>query len=105
MALATTTLDATTLAVTRRAQKPYGEDRGTQPTTWPDDKGYLGKPEDSTGLTHIGAREYDPGLGRFISVDPVMQLSDPQQMHGYSYANGNPVTLSDPTGLRACLMW
>jgi RHS repeat-associated protein len=97
---ATTTLDAATLAITRRNQKPYGEDRGTPPATWPDDKGFLGKPKDTTGLTHIGAREYDPGLGRFISVDPVMDLADPQQMHGYGYANGNPVSLSDPTGTK-----
>jgi hypothetical protein len=33
-----------------------------------------------------------------------MLLSDPQQMHGYTYANNNPLTWSDPTGLaRACL--
>ncbi|WTW93485.1 hypothetical protein OG216_08910 [Streptomycetaceae bacterium NBC_01309] len=94
-------LDAATLALTRRDTKPYGDPRGPQPqaTAWPDDKGFLGKPQDSTGLTHVGAREYDPGLGRFISVDPIMDLADPQQMHGYSYANGNPVTKSDPTGM------
>ena len=52
-------------------------------------------------LTHLGAREYDPNTGRFISVDPLMDLSDPQQMHGYAYANNNPVTFNDATGL-AC---
>ena len=39
--------------------------------TWPDDNGFLGKPQDdTTGLTHIGARAYDPTTGRFISVRP-----------------------------------
>lgn len=28
-----------------------------------------------------------------------MNLSDPQQIHGYSYSNNNPATLSDPDGL------
>ncbi|WP_331768195.1 polymorphic toxin-type HINT domain-containing protein [Embleya sp. NBC_00896] len=102
---ANSTLDATTLTATRRQSKPFGEPRGAQPTQangqWPDDKGFLGKPMDATGLTHIGAREYDPTLGRFISVDPLMDLSDTQQMHGYTYSNNSPVTLSDPTGLLA----
>ncbi|NCT91507.1 RHS repeat-associated core domain-containing protein, partial [Cellulomonas sp. APG4] len=48
----------------------------------------------------VGARYYDPTLGRFISVDPVMDLTDPAQWHGYSYANNNPITYTDPTGLK-----
>ena len=44
---------------------------------------------------------YDPVLGRFISVDPIMDLADPQQWNAYSYANNTPVTMSDPTGLKA----
>ncbi|WP_328972722.1 RHS repeat domain-containing protein [Streptomyces sp. NBC_00239] len=93
-----TALDTGTLAITRRAQKPYGEARGPAPAVWQDDKGFLGMPQDASGLTHIGAREYDPALGRFISTDPLMDLADPQQMHGYGYSNANPVTYSDPTG-------
>ncbi|MBD0734394.1 polymorphic toxin-type HINT domain-containing protein [Streptomyces sp. CBMA29] len=65
---------------------------------------YLGDTEvrlakGATGLTHLGARDYDPTTGRFISLDPVLELTDPQQINGYSYASGNPVTGSDPTGL------
>ncbi|MFS8105240.1 hypothetical protein LFM09_49940, partial [Lentzea alba] len=47
----------------------------------------------------MGAREYDPALGRFISVDPVMDLADPRQWNAYVYSNNSPVTFSDPTGL------
>ncbi|WP_424643041.1 RHS repeat domain-containing protein [Embleya sp. AB8] len=97
------TLDAATLTATRRQSKPFGEPRGTQPTKangqWPDDKGFLGKPMDSTGLTHIGAREYDPTLGRFISVDPLINLTDAQQIHGYTYASNSPLSASDPSGM------
>lgn len=85
-------------AVVRR-QTPYGAPRGTVPI-WPNDKGFVGGTTDNTGLTHLGAREYDPVTGRFISLDPIMDLLDPQQINGYAYSNNNPTTFSDPTGLK-----
>ncbi|MFF1821545.1 polymorphic toxin-type HINT domain-containing protein [Kribbella sp. NPDC058245] len=92
-------VDADTMVATKRYAKPFGDPRG--PTVaWPDDHGFLGKPEDKdTGLTTLGAREYDPTIGRFISVDPLLDANDPQQMLGYTYANDNPISGSDPTGL------
>ncbi len=94
-----------TLAVTQRRQTPFGESRGSAPSSWPDEKGFVGGTTDASGLTHLGAREYDSATGRFISGDPVMDLADPQQWNGYSYGNGSPVTFSDPSGLlrRRCL--
>jgi RHS repeat-associated protein len=78
----------------------YGASRGTAPGSWPDTNGFLGKPTDAdTALTIIGARQYDPATGRFLSVDPVLDTSSPQTMAGYSYAADNPVSASDPTGL------
>jgi RHS repeat-associated protein len=98
---ASMTVDATTQAVSRRYTKPFGEARGATPPAWPDDKGFLGKPADAdTGLTHIGAREYDPATGRFLSVDPILAPDDHESLNGYAYANNTPVTKSDPTGLR-----
>jgi RHS repeat-associated protein len=92
-------VDAASRKVTQRRQTPFGAPRG-MPVPWVGDKGFVGGTTDtSTGLTNLGARQYDPLLGRFISVDPVMDLSDAQQMHGYTYSNNNPVTFSDPTGL------
>ncbi len=87
--------------VTRRAYKPYGELRGPKPTTWPNKRGYLGVGVDdaATGLTHIGAREYDQDSGRFLSADPVVDIADPLQMNGYAYSHNSPVSRSDPTGL------
>ncbi|MFH9712871.1 RHS repeat-associated core domain-containing protein [Streptomyces luteogriseus] len=93
-------LDATTYAVTKRYSTPFGDVRGTKATTWPDDKAFLGKPADaSTGLTHVGAREYDPSIGQFVSVDPLLTLDQHQSLNGYAYANQHPATSSDPTGL------
>jgi RHS repeat-associated protein len=92
-------INSGTLAVTRRRQLPYGAPRGAKPA-FPGERGFVGGTLDaSTGLTHLGAREYDPATGRFISVDPIMDLANPDQMNGYGYANGNPVTFSDPSGL------
>ncbi|WP_344553123.1 RHS repeat-associated core domain-containing protein [Kitasatospora saccharophila] len=93
-------VDATTLAPTRRAYDPYGNPRGTQPTGWADNRGYLGQPADpGTGLDLLGARNYDPALGRFLTVDPILQAGDPNQMGGYTYAGDDPVSSSDPSGL------
>ncbi|MEU9185129.1 polymorphic toxin-type HINT domain-containing protein [Streptomyces sp. NPDC048484] len=88
-------------AVTRRAFKPYGEARGPKPSTWPNKRSYLGVGIDdaATGLTHIGAREYDQNSGRFLSADPVINIADPLQMNGYAYSSNSPVSKSDPTGL------
>lgn len=94
-------INQNTQQVTQRRHLPFGAPRGTTPTSWPGNRGFVGGPTDtSTGLTHLGAREYDPNLGRFISVDPLMDLNDPQHMHGYAYANNSPVTFTDPDGLR-----
>ncbi|MFF8277874.1 polymorphic toxin-type HINT domain-containing protein [Streptomyces lateritius] len=86
-------------AVSRRAFKPYGEVRGTK-TAWPNKRTYLGVGiDDPSGLTHIGAREYDQSTGRFISVDPIIDLKNPLQMNGYAYSNNSPISSADPTGL------
>lgn len=97
-------LESGTYALTKRYSTPFGAPRGTKPAAWPDDKVFLGKPADgNTGLTHIGAREYDPATGQFLSVDPVLAADAPQSLNGYSYADNTPVTSSDPTGLCASM--
>ncbi|GGT51209.1 hypothetical protein GCM10010207_59410 [Streptomyces atratus] len=50
--------------VIRRHTQPFGEMRGTQPAQWTGDKGFVGGTQDPMGLTHLGAREYDPTTGR-----------------------------------------
>ncbi|WBB96725.1 RHS repeat-associated core domain-containing protein [Solwaraspora sp. WMMA2080] len=93
-------LDNTAQTPTWRQYTPYGAPRGAT-TTPPDNRGFLGKTENTTtGLTRLGARDYDPTTGQFISVDPIQDMGDPQQWNGYSYANNNPITMSDPDGLR-----
>ncbi len=94
-------VNTTTQQTTVRRSTPFGGVRGfDDDATWPNDKGFLGATKDPTGLTHLSAREYDPDTGRFISVDPVLDTANPLQMNGYTYASNNPVTHSDPSGLR-----
>ncbi|MFJ9900856.1 RHS repeat-associated core domain-containing protein [Streptomyces sp. NPDC091280] len=102
---ATLAMDATTQQVARQQYTPYGQPRASANTTaWPDPShSYLGKPQDtSTGYTDVGARKYDPTLGRFLSADPVFDATSPQQLGGYTYAGDNPVGGSDPSGLESC---
>ncbi|WP_184920970.1 RHS repeat-associated core domain-containing protein [Saccharothrix ecbatanensis] len=91
-------------AVSRRTFDPYGNQLNPpEGLPWPDRHGYLNKPvSETTGLTDIGARKYDSVTGRFISVDPILDLENPQQWTGYAYADNNPTTYSDPTGLLRC---
>lgn len=88
-----------TLAITRRKQLPFGQLRSSQSTAF-GNRGFVGGTNDPTGLTHLGAREYDPTLGRFLSVDPIIDTADPAQMNAYSYAHNSSLTKSDPDGLR-----
>lgn len=94
-------VDSATLAVNRKRTMPYGEDRTAAPSGWKGDKGFVGGTADATGLIHLGAREYDPTVGRFLSVDPIMDMSDPQQWNPYAYGGNSPATRSDPGGLKS----
>jgi RHS repeat-associated protein len=48
-----------------------------------------------TGLVHLRARDYDPGTGQFLSVDPAVDAT----RQPYAYTGNNPLLLTDPSGL------
>ncbi|WP_432978956.1 RHS repeat-associated core domain-containing protein [Dactylosporangium sp. CA-233914] len=62
----------------RKRTTPYGEDRGVTGPSWPAvlDRGFAGGVADPTGLTHLGVREYDPTIGRFVSADMLPRLAE-----------------------------
>jgi RHS repeat-associated protein len=54
------------------------------------------------GLVNMNGRIYDPVVGRFLSADPTVQFaSNLQSYNRYSYAVGNPLKYTDPTGYNA----
>jgi len=76
----------------------------------PENYGYTGKElDDETGLYYYGARYYDPQIGRFTQIDPLVLgesgkpladvLSNPQALNGYSYVLNNPMRYVDEEGM------
>jgi RHS repeat-associated protein len=61
---------------------------------------YRGEQFDSDlGLYYLRARYYNPNTGGFMSRDPEDGVpADPQSLHKYLYAGGDPVNGIDPTG-------
>ncbi|WP_345667034.1 RHS repeat-associated core domain-containing protein [Streptomyces similanensis] len=99
-ATGTTSLNSTAQTPTFRLFDPCGN----QPATRPGDKGFVGGTQDqTTNLTHLGARDYDPTLGRFISkVEDIRgggggyhhvpdHPSDSTSGTGHRSGNGSPV--------------
>ncbi|MCG6117528.1 MAG: RHS repeat-associated core domain-containing protein [Aquimonas sp.] len=61
-------------------------------------RGFTGHEQlDSVGLVHMGARVYDPELGRFLQPDPMLDAGL-QGLNRYSYVLNNPLALTDPSG-------
>lgn len=86
-----------TSQISRRYENPYGADRGA-PASFAGDHGFVDGVSDPEGDVHLGAREYLPTLGQFISVDPVIDYNDPAQLNPYVYSHNDPVNGTDPTG-------
>lgn len=92
--------DVNGLQVWKETYRPYGDQLIDATASQSNELWFAGKPyDDSTGLSYMGARYYDPTLGRFMGVDPVGV--DPANLHSlnrYTYANNNPYKFRDPDG-------
>ncbi|MCX2684301.1 RHS domain-containing protein [Pseudomonas sp. DCB_AW] len=90
----------------KESYKPYG-DKLTRSAASSDNKiGFHGKAhDDSTGLSYMGARYYDPLLGRFTGVDPVdFKADNLHSFNRYTYTNNNPYKFTDKNGKYAELV-
>jgi len=61
--------------------------------------GYAGEYTDPSGLVYLRARYMNPSLGMFLSRDPFEGVMERiMSRNGYTYVEGNPINLSDPSG-------
>jgi RHS repeat-associated protein len=51
------------------------------------------------GISQLGARLYDPAIGRFLSRDPLLIPRTAATSNPYAFAMNDPVNRSDPSGL------
>ena len=98
--------DASGNVVWKESYLPYGDKLNNSAASSGNKLGFTGKPYDGdTGLSYMGARYYDPLLGRFMGVDPVG--FDPSNIHSfnrYAYGNNNPYKFVDPDGRAGTLV-
>lgn len=52
-----------------------------------------------SGLHYSYNRYYDPGIGRFLRVDPIRSMRATN--HHYAYVENNPIVTIDPEGLQS----
>ncbi len=55
----------------------------------------------ATGFYYLRARCYDPSTGQFLTVDPLVSLTQAP----FSYSSDDPINNSDPDGLITCSSW
>jgi len=84
----------------KETYRPFGTPHANSSATFGDQIGFSGKAYDrATGLLYMGARYYDPYIGRFLSVDPkAPNENDVHSLNRYSYGNNNPARFVDPDG-------
>lgn len=83
----------------REAYRPYGARTKDEPGSANQTAFFGGHSEDEVfGLIDMGARSYDPTIGRFLAVDPAAVTDDARSFNRYAYAANNPYVYVDPDG-------
>ncbi|MFK3859739.1 RHS repeat domain-containing protein [Pseudoalteromonas rhizosphaerae] len=84
--------------------KPFGNSKLDDKATAKNNHGFTDHEHlDNVELIHMNGRVYDYNLGRFMSVDPVIQSpTNSQSINPYSYIMNNPLSGTDPTGYASC---
>jgi RHS repeat-associated protein len=92
--------DETGKIVWREDFLPYGSRRIDDPNSEANQIWFASRHQDATsGLVYMGARYYDPVIGRFLAPDPVRySVRNIHSFNRYAYANNNPLRYVDPDG-------
>jgi RHS repeat-associated protein len=90
----------------RKHYQPFGKEIEQDEASKDNRIGYTGHVHDRiSGLTYMGARYYDPEIGRFLSMDPAaVNPNDPRTFNRYAYANNSPYNYVDPDGRNALVI-
>lgn len=95
------TLDKASGALSAALFQPYGAPQVSPSGAGPSSPMGLADSDydPSTQLYYLGARFYDPAVGRFLTPDPVTATMDAADiLNPYAYAWNNPISYADPTG-------
>jgi RHS repeat-associated protein len=99
--------DASRQVLWRESYRPYGERLTNSAASVGNDVWFTSRRQDvDTGLVYMGARYYDPVIGRFMATDPAG--FDEKNLHSfnrYAYANNNPLKYVDPDGREAYVIF
>jgi RHS repeat-associated protein len=83
--------------------EPFGKatSTGAQPSSqlYSNNQWNFGDSLRALGISRLGARLYDPAIGRFTSRDPLFIPRTATTTNPYAFASNDPVNSSDPTGL------
>jgi RHS repeat-associated protein len=86
----------------RYTYRPYGTQQSGPTNAGPGYTGHVNDP--GSGLVYMQQRYYDPGVGRFLSPDPIGPAAgNAFNFNRYAYANDNPLRYIDPTGAYTCV--
>ena len=86
--------------VWRETYRPYGDRQRLEAASSANEIWFTSRKEDPrTELIYMGARYYDPRIGRFLQPDPVgFGEANIHSFNRYAYANNNPYRYKDPDG-------
>jgi RHS repeat-associated protein len=88
--------DSTGTVQTQYTYEPFGK-TSTSGSSNGNSSQYTGRENDGTGLYYYRTRYYSPSFQRFISEDPIGLLGG---INLYAYAGNNPISFTDPLGLK-----